>query len=96
VTYRGGALAMQDLVAGQIDMMIDVAANALPQVSAGIQGLRRRRQTPDGRGADDPDGGRGGDAGHAFRSGLPFGRPRTLRRELFASSMRPSPMHVLI
>ncbi|MFZ0854286.1 MAG: tripartite tricarboxylate transporter substrate-binding protein [Hyphomicrobiaceae bacterium] len=35
VAYRGGALAMQDLVAGQIDMMIDVAANALPQVSAG-------------------------------------------------------------
>lgn len=35
VTYRGGALAMQDLVAGQIDMMIDVAANSLPQVLAG-------------------------------------------------------------
>ena len=35
VAYRGGALAMQDLVAGQIDMMIDVAANALPQVSPG-------------------------------------------------------------
>jgi tripartite-type tricarboxylate transporter receptor subunit TctC len=35
VPYRGGALAMQDLVAGQIDMMIDIAANALPQVAAG-------------------------------------------------------------
>lgn len=35
VNYRGGALAMQDLVSGQIDMMIDVAANALPQVTAG-------------------------------------------------------------
>jgi tripartite-type tricarboxylate transporter receptor subunit TctC len=35
VSYRGGALAMQDLVAGQIDMMIDIAANALPQVAAG-------------------------------------------------------------
>jgi tripartite-type tricarboxylate transporter receptor subunit TctC len=35
VSYRGGSLAMQDLVAGQIDMMIDIAANALPQVQAG-------------------------------------------------------------
>jgi tripartite-type tricarboxylate transporter receptor subunit TctC len=35
VAYRGGALALQDLVAGQIDMMIDVAANSLPQVLAG-------------------------------------------------------------
>ena len=35
VAYRGGALAIQDLVAGQIDMMIDVAANSLPQVLAG-------------------------------------------------------------
>jgi tripartite-type tricarboxylate transporter receptor subunit TctC len=35
VAYRGGALAMQDLVSGQIDMMIDVAANSLPQVQAG-------------------------------------------------------------
>ena len=35
MAYRGGALAMQDLVSGQIDMMIDVAANSLPQVQAG-------------------------------------------------------------
>jgi tripartite-type tricarboxylate transporter receptor subunit TctC len=35
VVYRGGALAIQDLVAGQIDMMIDIAANSLPQVLAG-------------------------------------------------------------
>ena len=35
VSYRGGALAMQDLVSGQIDMMVDVAANSLPQVLAG-------------------------------------------------------------
>jgi len=33
VTYRG--TAMQDLVAGHIDLMIDTAANALPQVRAG-------------------------------------------------------------
>lgn len=35
VPYKGGAPAVQDLVSGQIDMMIDVGANALPQVAAG-------------------------------------------------------------
>jgi tripartite-type tricarboxylate transporter receptor subunit TctC len=35
VPYRGVNLAMQDLLAGQIDMMIDLAANSLPQVRAG-------------------------------------------------------------
>jgi tripartite-type tricarboxylate transporter receptor subunit TctC len=35
VTYRGLGPAMQDLVAGHIDMLIDYAANALPQVRAG-------------------------------------------------------------
>ncbi len=35
VPYRGGAPAMQDLVAGQIDMMIDTPTNSLPHVRAG-------------------------------------------------------------
>jgi tripartite-type tricarboxylate transporter receptor subunit TctC len=36
VPYRGGlGAAMQDLVSGQIDFMIDHAANSLPQVRAG-------------------------------------------------------------
>jgi len=35
VPYRGGGPAMQDLVAGQIDMLIVQAAIALPQVRAG-------------------------------------------------------------
>ena len=35
VPYRGTGPAMQDLVAGQIDMLIDNPANALPQVRAG-------------------------------------------------------------
>jgi tripartite-type tricarboxylate transporter receptor subunit TctC len=35
VPYKGGAPAIQDMVAGQIDMMIDIAANSLPQVTAG-------------------------------------------------------------
>jgi len=36
IPYRGGlGPAMQDLIAGQIDFMIDTAANSLPQVRAG-------------------------------------------------------------
>src|SRR5262245_23996697 len=35
VPYRGAVLAMQDLVAGQIDLLIDETSNALPQVRAG-------------------------------------------------------------
>jgi tripartite-type tricarboxylate transporter receptor subunit TctC len=35
VPYRGAGPAMQDLVAGQIDIMVDQAANSLPQVRSG-------------------------------------------------------------
>jgi tripartite-type tricarboxylate transporter receptor subunit TctC len=35
VPYRGAGPAMQDLVAGQIDFMIDTPTNSLPQVQAG-------------------------------------------------------------
>jgi tripartite-type tricarboxylate transporter receptor subunit TctC len=35
VPYRGAGPAMQDLISGQIDFMIDLAANSLPQVRAG-------------------------------------------------------------
>jgi tripartite-type tricarboxylate transporter receptor subunit TctC len=35
VPYRGAAPALQDLVSGQIDMMIDNPTNSLPQVRAG-------------------------------------------------------------
>ena len=35
VPYRGGAPALQDLVAGQIDLMCDLAANSLSQARAG-------------------------------------------------------------
>ena len=35
VPYRGGAPAIQDLVAGQIDLLFDQAANSLAQVRAG-------------------------------------------------------------
>jgi tripartite-type tricarboxylate transporter receptor subunit TctC len=35
VPYRGGAPAMQDLIAGQVDIMFDQGANALGQVKSG-------------------------------------------------------------
>ena len=35
IHYRGAAPATQDLLAGQIDMMFDQAANALPQIRGG-------------------------------------------------------------
>lgn len=35
VPYRGAAAMMQDLLAGQIDLMIDFAANSLPHVRSG-------------------------------------------------------------
>src|SRR5438105_4363153 len=35
VPYRGGAPAMQDLIAGQVDIMFDQAANAITQIRAG-------------------------------------------------------------
>jgi tripartite-type tricarboxylate transporter receptor subunit TctC len=53
VPYRGVAPAMQDLVAGQLDFMIDQATNSLPQVSAGkirayaVTGKTRLAAAPD-------------------------------------------------
>ena len=35
VPYRGVNLAIQDLLAGQIDMIIDLASNSVPHVRAG-------------------------------------------------------------
>jgi len=36
VPYRGAAPAIQDLMAGQIDLMIDQLSNAVPQIKAGM------------------------------------------------------------
>jgi len=53
VPYRGSAPAMQDLVAGQIDLMIDLASSSLPQVRAGatkahaVLAKRRLPSAPD-------------------------------------------------
>jgi len=35
VPYRGGAPAMQDILSGQIDLVVDVVSNALPQIEGG-------------------------------------------------------------
>jgi tripartite-type tricarboxylate transporter receptor subunit TctC len=35
VAYRGGILALPDLLSGQLDLMIDVPSSSLPQVRAG-------------------------------------------------------------
>jgi tripartite-type tricarboxylate transporter receptor subunit TctC len=53
VPYRGGSAAMQDLLAGQIDMMFDSPANSLAQVRAGtlkahaVTATRRLAAAPD-------------------------------------------------
>jgi tripartite-type tricarboxylate transporter receptor subunit TctC len=53
VPFRGSAPAMQNLLAGQIDMMIDLAASASPQVKAGtiktfaVTAKTRLAATPD-------------------------------------------------
>ena len=35
IPYRGGGPALQDVIAGQIDIMFDQAANSIPQIQAG-------------------------------------------------------------
>ena len=62
VPYRGSG-PVQDLVAGQIDMMIDRASNAAAGARRQHQGLRRHGQDPLGSGARNPDRRRGGIAG---------------------------------
>jgi tripartite-type tricarboxylate transporter receptor subunit TctC len=53
VPYRGAGPAMQDLVAGHVDLMIDQAANSLPQVRAGT--IRAFAVTDKSRVAAAPD-----------------------------------------
>ena len=53
VPYRGGTAAMPDLIAGQIDMMIDPVANSLPVVRAGS--IKAYAVTAKNRSAAAPD-----------------------------------------
>jgi len=53
VPYRGAAPAMQDLIAGQIDLMFDQALNSLPHVRAGK--IKAYAVTADARLASAPE-----------------------------------------
>jgi tripartite-type tricarboxylate transporter receptor subunit TctC len=53
IPYRGVALAVQDLVAGQIDLMFTSAASSLPQVRAG--GIKAHAVTANNRLSVAPD-----------------------------------------
>ena len=82
VPYRGAGPAMQDLVAGQIDLMFDQAANSLPQVRAGK--IKAYAVTAKTRLAAAPDIPTVDEAGLArastSRSGTASGRRRARRR----------------
>ena len=91
VPYRGAAPAMQDLVAGQIDIMIDQAANSLPQVRAGtIKAYAVTDKTRLAAAPDIPTVDEAGLPGCTFRSGMRSGCPRARRRTSSPSSMPPS------
>jgi tripartite-type tricarboxylate transporter receptor subunit TctC len=53
VPYRGSAAAINDLLAGHVDVMMDLASNSLPHVLAG--GIRAYAVTAKGRMAVAPD-----------------------------------------
>jgi tripartite-type tricarboxylate transporter receptor subunit TctC len=90
VPYRGVAPAMQDLVAGQLDFMIDQATNSLPQVNAGkirayaVTGRPAWPQRPIFRLWTRPVC-----RDFMFRSGRGFGHPIERRRTLSPNSMAP-------
>ena len=89
VPYRGAGPSMQDLVAGQIDVMLDQAASSLPQVRSGnikayaVTAKNRLAAAPEIPTTDEA-----GLPGFYFRSGTPCGCPRARRRRLSTSSMR--------
>ena len=97
VPYRGGAPAMQDLVAGQVDFMCDFAGNSLPWVRNGQikpyvvmarrAGLRRRRCRPLRKWAYPVWSWVSGTA-----SGCPRVRPPTSSRSSTARCVQRSPM----
>ena len=90
VPYRGTGPAMQDLIANQIQIMVDQSANSLPQVRAGkIKAYAVDRQGANGGGAGDPDRGRGRLSRWRSRSGTACGRPRARRRRSSPGSTPP-------
>ena len=93
VPYRGGAPAMQDLVAGQVDIMFDQAANALGQVRGG--GIKAWRSSPGSAGRHCPTFHRSmRPACHRSTCpiGMACGRPKARRKKSSASSTARSSM----
>jgi tripartite-type tricarboxylate transporter receptor subunit TctC len=92
VFYRGGALSMQDLMAGQIDLMIDQASNALPQVRSGsikayaVAARRRLAEAPDIPTADEA-GLPGFYFSHWYAFYAPKGTPRGIIDTLNAAAI---------
>ncbi len=82
VPYRGTAPALQDLVSGQIDLMVDQAANALPQIRQGS--VRALAVTAGTRLAAAPDIPTTDEAGLSFHMEMwngmwaPHGTPRAI------------------
>jgi tripartite-type tricarboxylate transporter receptor subunit TctC len=92
VPYRGTGPALQDLVAGQIDMIIDQASNSLPQVRQGA--IKALAVTAPARLASEPDIPTTAEAGlPAFQMEIwngmwvPHGTPRAIVEKLNAAVM---------
>ena len=87
VPYRGTAPAIQDLVGGQIDYMVDQSLNVIPQIKAGTIKVYaiaapERLAEPAGR-ADDR---RSGGSTSSSAPGTRWSRPRIRRRTSSPSS----------
>ena len=91
VPYRGTGPAMQDLIANQIQVMVDQSANSLPQVQAGK--IRAYAQTAAKRSAAMPDIPTAAEAGYAMEvsiwNGLwaPKGTPKDIIDRLNAAAV---------
>ena len=91
IPYRGNGPALQDLVAGKIDMQIEPSSNFFEQVRSGnIKAFAHRVENPHRRGAQYSDHRRGRAAGlSTLRCGTGCGRPRARRRTSSPSSTPP-------
>jgi tripartite-type tricarboxylate transporter receptor subunit TctC len=91
VFYRSGAQTMQDLVAGRIDLMIDQASNALPQIRGGT--IKAYAVAANTRLAEAPDVPTVDEAGlpkfhfsHWYAFFAPKGTPATLINRLYVAA----------
>ena len=91
VPYRGGGPALQDLIAGHIDILIDTPATFLPQVRAGsIRALAVTAKTTIGPRPTFRQSMRWARRGSILRAGRGYGPPRARRGTSLARSMRRS------